>query len=219
MHWLTIEEACLKLLSNKLDEFAVEDSRREILEELRREVENCKKCPLWKTRKKPVFGEGPVDAEIMLIGLGPGYHENIEGRPFVGAAGKLLDKLLELAGLDRTEVYITNVMKCYLPENKANEEEIEACTPYLDKQIEIIQPRIMVALGNVAAEYLFKKFGLKRQSMGKIHGKIYRVSSLILQAEIIPMYHPASALRNPPLRTVLMEDWRKLGEHLRELHE
>jgi len=216
MHCLTIEEACLKLLFDKLDGFFVEDSRREILEELRKKVESCRRCPLWRTRKNPVFGEGPVDAEIMLIGLGPGYHEDIEGRPFVGAAGKFLDKLLKLAGLDRSEVYITNVMKCYLPENKASEDEIEACTPYLDKQIEVIQPRIIVALGNIATEYLFKKFGLKRQSMGKIHGKIYRVSSLILQAEIIPMYHPASALRNPPLRGVLMEDWRRLGEHLRE---
>ncbi|RLI39658.1 uracil-DNA glycosylase, partial [Candidatus Bathyarchaeota archaeon] len=112
------------------------ESRIQRLEALRKEVEGCRKCPLWRTRKNPVFGEGPPDAEIMLIGLGPGRQEDLQGRPFVGAAGKFLDQLLEVAGLRREEVYITNVMKCFLPENRATDDEIKTCTQYLDQQIE-----------------------------------------------------------------------------------
>ena len=184
------------------------------LEELEREVERCRKCPLWRTRKKPVFGEGPPDAKIMLIGLGPGYHENLEGRPFVGAAGKLLDRLLELAGVERSKVYITNIVKCYLPENRVTREEVEACTPYLDEQIEIIQPKVIVTLGNVATEYIFGKLGIKLEPISRIHGKVFKASTLILQVTIIPMYHPAAALRNPGLRSVVEEDWMKIREVL-----
>ena len=184
------------------------------MEDLRREVENCRRCDLWKTRRKPVFGEGPPDARIMLVGLGPGRQEDLQGRPFVGAAGKFLNQLLGEAGLDRREVYITNVMKCFLPENKATGEQVEACTPYLDKQIEIIQPRLIIALGNLAASYLLGKFGLKAEPMEKIHGRLYEFSTLTLTGYIMPMYHPASALRNPNLRSRLVEDWRNLREVL-----
>ena len=181
---------------------------------LRRRVENCRKCRLWKTRSRPVFGEGPEDAKVVLVGLGPGYHENVEGRPFVGAAGKLLDELLALSGLKRGDIYITNVIKCYLPNNKATEEEIKMCTPYLDKQVEIIKPKIIIPLGNVATRYVFDKFGLQTASMRNLHGKIFSVSTLFLQAKIIPMYHPAAALRNPGLKEVVKNDWKKLGETL-----
>lgn len=184
------------------------------LEELKKEVEQCKKCPLWKTRKKPVFGEGPSNAKMMLIGLGPGYHENLEGRPFVGAAGKLLDRLLESAGVERSMVYITNIVKCYLPENRVTREEVRACTPYLDRQIEIIQPKVIVTLGNVAMEYIFGKFGIKLEPISRIHGEVFKTSTLILQVTVIPMYHPAAALRNPGLRSVVEEDWMKIREVL-----
>ena len=193
------------------------ESRIQRLEALRKEVEGCRKCPLWRTRKNPVFGEGPPDAEIMLIGLGPGRQEDLQGRPFVGAAGKFLDQLLEIAGLRREEVYITNVMKCFLPENRATDDEIKTCTQYLDQQIEIIQPKVIVTLGNVATNHIFGKFGLKPEAMEKVHGKIFEISTLIFQAHLIPMYHPASALRNPPLRGTLIEDWREFGRWLREL--
>ena len=166
---------------------------------------------MWKTRDKPVLGEGPEDAEVLLIGLGPGYHENLEGRPFVGRAGKLLDRLLELAGWKRENVYITNVMKSYLPENEATDEQIEACTPYLDRQIDIIRPRIIVLLGNVAAQYIFHKFRLQLASMRMMHGRIFPISTLIMEAKIIPMYHPAAALRNPALRDTIEDDWKNLA--------
>jgi len=145
------------------------------------------------------------------VGLGPGYHENLEGRPFVGAAGKLLDNLLVLSGLKREDVYITNIIKCYLPDNKATDEEIAKCTPYLDKQIALIQPRFIIPLGNVAASYLLRKFGQPIAPMRDMHTKIFFISTLFFQIKIIPMYHPAAALRNPGLKRVVQEDWQKLG--------
>jgi len=194
-----------------------EKSKETELENLRRRVQRCRRCELWKTRRNPVFGEGPANARIMLVGLGPGRQEDLQGRPFVGAAGKFLDRLLEEAGLRRDQLYITNVMKCYLPDNRASEEQVKACSPYLDQQIEIIQPELIIALGNLAASYLLGKFGLKPESMEKMHGKVYEASTLILTLQIVPMYHPASALRNPSLRDRLIEDWRELGARLREL--
>ncbi|MEM1584580.1 MAG: uracil-DNA glycosylase [Nitrososphaerota archaeon] len=180
------------------------------LEHLRKMVEECRKCPLWRNRNKPVFGEGPPDAKIMLIGLGPGYNEDREGRPFVGAAGKFLNKLLESSGLKREEVYITNVVKCYLPENRATDEEVKACTPYLDKQIELIDPEYIIGLGNTAAEYLSKKYGFDFTSMERIHGVTFKISTISKEVKITVMYHPAAGLRNPPLRKIIEEDWGKL---------
>ncbi|MCL7385627.1 MAG: uracil-DNA glycosylase [Thaumarchaeota archaeon] len=187
------------------------------LKALRNEVKTCRKCSLWKTRKNAVFDEGPVDARIMLVGLGPGKQEDLQGRPFVGAAGKLLDELIKEAGLNRERLYITNVLKCFLPENRATEEQIKACAPYLDEQIDLVSPEVLVPLGNVAANYLLKKFGMEPAPMEEIHGKFFRASMLTQSMLIVPMYHPASALRNPPLRNVLFEDWREFGSRLRSL--
>lgn len=187
---------------------------RDELSGLRRHVENCRRCKLWERRAKPVFGEGPEDAEIVLVGLGPGYHENLEGRPFIGAAGKLLNELLALAGLKREGVYITNVVKCYLPDNKATDEEIRACAPYLNKQIGIIEPKIIVLLGNVATNYLFNRFGLQLASMRNLHGNIFSVSTLLSQTKLIPMYHPAAALRNSGLKDMVRNDWKNLGARI-----
>lgn len=186
------------------------DTKLQKLREIEKQIRTCSKCPLHKTRNLPVPGEGNVDTKIILIGLGPGYHENLQGRPFVGAAGKFLDELLELAGLSRKEVYITNIIKCYLPNNKPTQEEIETCTPCLDRQIEIIKPKIILTLGNVSTSYILDKFGLKTESMWQIHGKIFQVSNLLLQAKIIPMYHPASALYNPNMKETLRQDWKKI---------
>jgi len=184
------------------------------LKEFENQVKTCTKCPLHKTRKFPVPGEGNVDAKLMIIGLGPGYHENLQGRPFVGTAGKFLDELLELSGLKRGEVYITNIMKCYLPKNVATQDEIKMCTPYLDRQIKIIKPKIIITLGNIATSYLFQKFNLNMQTIGRIHGKVFQVSTLLLQTKIIPMYHPATALYNPRMKETLKQDWKKLKFYL-----
>jgi uracil-DNA glycosylase family 4 len=102
-------------------------SKKELLCGLRKIVETCRKCSLWRTKSRPVFGEGPVDAEIMIVGLGPRRQEDLQGRPFVGAAGKFLDQLLAEAGLSRSRIYITNVVKCFLPENRATEDQVKSC--------------------------------------------------------------------------------------------
>lgn len=191
----------------------------EELLKLREEVKKCKKCDLWKTRNKPVFGEGPFDAKIICIGLGPGSQEDKQGRPFVGAAGKFLNELLRLANLKREEIFITNVIKCYLPENKATEEQIKACTPYLDKQIRLISPKIIVTLGQVATSYIFQKFGINLKPMQKIHGKSFDVQNLLQKIKIFVMYHPATALYNPKMREILKEDWRTFGKKVKGLLE
>lgn len=190
-------------------------NKREELKSIEEEIKVCRKCSLWKTRNLPVPGEGNPDAEIMLIGLGPGKEEDRQGRPFVGAAGKFLNELLALAGLKREEVFIGNVMKCFLPRNVATEEQIKACTPYLDRQIEIIKPKIIITLGNVATSYILQKFGFKPQPISKIHGKVFKVSRLFQQLKIIAMYHPATALYNPRMKEVLREDWKRVKELLK----
>jgi len=190
------------------------DEKLKKMKELEAEIKSCKKCPLYKTRKNPVPGEGNLNAEIMLIGLGPGKEEDKQGRPFVGAAGKFLNELLSLAGLKREEVFIGNVMKCFLPNNVATEEQIKACTPYLDKQIEIIRPKVIITLGNVATSYILKKFGIKAEGISKLHGKVFGVRNLFGRMKIIPMYHPATALYNPGMKDVLREDWKKVKKYL-----
>jgi DNA polymerase len=115
--------------------------KNEKLEEIVEEIKACRKCSLWKTRKNPVPGEGNINAEIMVVGLGPGFNEDRLGRPFVGRAGKFLDELLTLIGIKRKEIYITNVIKCFLPNNIATNEQIKACTPYLDKQLATIKTK------------------------------------------------------------------------------
>lgn len=186
------------------------------LKDLKENIKNCKKCLLWKNRKYPVFGEGPKNARIMLIGLGPGYNENLQGKPFVGPAGKFLNKLLALTNLDREKIYITSIIKCFLPNNKPTKKQIKICTSnYLDKQIEIINPKIIITLGKEATDYIFKKFYLPIKPMNEIHGKIFKLLSPFSIKALIPMYHPAAALRNPKLRKPIIEDWKVLSQTLR----
>ena len=184
-------------------------SKEEEIQAIAEEVAECKKCGLWKTRNKSVVGGGSLDAKIMLIGEAPGYNEDQRGEPFVGKAGKVLDEMLALIGLERGDIYIANILKCRPPSNRdPMPEEIGACTPYLDRQIGIIKPETMCLMGNFAASYIFGKFGIKQESMGKIHGRMFRVRNLLLDARIIPLYHPASAVYNPEMKSTLMQDFR-----------
>ena len=180
---------------------------------IRKEVESCRKCGLWETRKNPVPGEGSLHPKVMFIGEAPGFNEDVQGKPFVGRAGEVLDELLDLIGLERGEVFITNILKCRPPGNRDPQtEEIMACTPYLDKQIALIKPKIIVTLGNFATSYILGRFGLESENIGKVHGKIFKISNLMLSAKIIPVYHPAVVLRNPNLRGSLVEDFRILKD-------
>jgi DNA polymerase len=147
----------------------------------------------------------------MFIGEAPGFNEDKQGRPFVGRAGRILDELLASIGLKREDVYIANILKCRPPNNRNPErDEIKACTEYLNKQIEIIQPSVLVPLGNFASQYLFERYGFPTDTISKIHGKVFQKSTLYGCLYIIPMYHPAVATYNPTKKTVLLEDFNRL---------
>ncbi len=172
-------------------------------------IRECRECPLHKYRKNAVPGEGPLNAKIMFVGEAPGKQEDEEGRPFVGAAGMLLTKLIEEAGMRREQVYITNIVKCRPPGNRdPTDEEIRSCIPYLWQQVRLIKPRVIVALGRHAARILFEKAGLQWRSMSQQHGKVYNAEIEKIPIKLIATYHPAAALYKPALREVLFEDFR-----------
>lgn len=184
-------------------------SAEQELEKLTKQIVVCTKCELHRSRKKAVPGEGPSQAEIMFIGEGPGFHENEQGRPFVGAAGQFLDQLLEQAGVTRSDVWITNVVKCRPPGNRDPlPEEIEACTGnYLQHQIEIVNPSIIVTLGRFSMGLFFKA-----AKITQIHGQMRKVGDRY----VIAMYHPAAALHQMSLKPAIMEDFAKLPELLKQ---
>jgi len=179
------------------------------------EVINCKKCSLYKTRTFPVIGEGNHNAKIMFIGEGPGLSEDRTGRPFCGAAGKVLDELLNKIEIQREDVYISNLVKCRPPANRDPEkEEIKACSSYLNKQIQIIDPKVICPLGRYSMHFLMEKFGLKNQiqPISKIHGKVFKVKNLFKEIIIIPLYHPAVATYNPNMKEILKKDFKILKD-------
>ncbi|NLE43482.1 MAG: uracil-DNA glycosylase [Chloroflexi bacterium] len=177
------------------------------LEKLAAEVSSCTRCLLHKARTKAVPGEGAEDAEIMFIGEAPGFHEDQQGRPFVGAAGQFLDELLARIGYARESVYIANVIKCRPPGNRDPlPEEMEACKSFLDRQIVLIQPKIIVTLGRFSMARVFPN-----ARISVIHGQAHKVDGIIYY----PMYHPAAALHQPSLRRVLEEDVERIPDLLK----
>jgi len=180
----------------------------EVMQEVASQVAVCEKCALHFSRKKAVPGEGPIDAEIMFIGEGPGFYENEQGRPFVGQAGKLLDDLLAQIGLKRQDVFITNVVKCRPPGNRDPlPDELDACNDYLDRQIEAISPRVIVTLGR----YSMAKF-MPFAKISDVHGQAAWVKGRL----VVPMYHPAAALHQPSLRPALEKDFTGLPEFINQ---
>lgn len=174
------------------------------LKQVAEEVSACTRCKLHYSRKNAVPGEGPVDADILFIGEGPGFHENEQGRPFVGAAGKLLDELLSKIGMNRNDVFITNIVKCRPPGNRDPEtEEIEACDSYLERQIQAINPKVIVTLGR----YSMARF-LPNVKISVIHGQGMKVRGRL----IVPMYHPAAGLHQRSLMSAIEEDFLRLPE-------
>lgn len=187
-------------------------SKKEDMEAVENEVRACRKCELWKTRRNAVPGEGSLDASLLFVGEAPGYWEDVKRRPFVGAAGRLLDTLLEEINLSRGKVYITNVVKCRPPENRDPLPiEVETCTPYLNRQIQIISPKIIVTLGRHAASYVLSEAGLKvTVGITKLRGKVYSVKLFGLPVSVFPTFHPAAVLHNPRYRDDLERDFRFL---------
>ncbi len=181
------------------------------LETLAEQIRRCTLCPLHKGRTQAVPGEGPEDAEIVFIGEAPGFHEDRQGRPFVGASGQFLDELLQHIGLDRAKVYITNVIKCRPPGNRDPlPEEIEACRPYLDRQLEIIRPKMVVTLGRFSMARYFPN-----ARISQIHGKPKKIGGVLYY----PMYHPAAALHQPSLRRTVEEDMKRIPELLARMDQ
>jgi len=179
------------------------------LEKLAKRIKVCTLCELHRSRKEAVPGEGPTHAEIMFIGEGPGARENELGRPFVGASGKFLDQLLEQAGVTRADVWITNIVKCRPPGNRDPlPDEIEICTStYLQHQIEIVNPSIIVTLGRHSMGLFFKG-----EKITQIHGQMRKAGDRF----VIAMFHPAAALHQVSLKPAIMADFARLPELLKE---
>jgi uracil-DNA glycosylase len=179
------------------------------LEELAAGIAVCPACDLCRTRSQAVPGEGPANASVFLIGEGPGYYEDKSGRPFVGPAGKFLDLLLGLAGLQRSDVFITNIVKCRPPNNRdPQEQEIEACRGWLDSQLDVIRPSVIVTLGRHSMGRYFPG-----ESISRIHGQPRMAGDVT----VVPMFHPAAALHQARYRTLIEDDFRKLPEILASL--
>lgn len=177
------------------------------LEELREQIGDCHRCPLGDTRTCLVFGVGRPDAEIMFIGEAPGRNEDLKGEPFVGAAGRLLDELLASIGLHRTDVYIANILKCRPPGNRDPQpDEIETCTPFLREQVRLIDPTVIVTLGNFATKFVLKT----ASGITRLRGSFHRTGRFT----VLPIFHPAAALYDITKRDVLFADFAALGEFL-----
>lgn len=187
------------------------EHREESLKKVAAEVAGCQRCQLSFSRKKAVPGEGPFNAEVMFIGEGPGFYENEQGRPFVGAAGKFLDELLQRAGLKREGVFITNVVKCRPPGNRDPlPEELAACNAYLERQIEAIDPCVIVTLGR----YSMARF-MSNVRISDVHGKARWINNRL----IVPMFHPAAALHQPSLKGAVLEDFSRLAGFIEQAQQ
>lgn len=178
---------------------------------LEKEVLLCKKCVLYKKRVQPVIGQGSLKSKIIFVGEAPGAKEDASGVPFCGRSGKFLDELLKSAGIDREKVYICNIIKCRPPKNRDPEEkEIKACSRFIEKQIEILSPKVICPLGRHSMRFVMDRSGLSEEVcvIGKIHGKVFKGKNTV-----IPFYHPAVALYNPNMKKVLKKDFKILKKY------
>jgi uracil-DNA glycosylase family 4 len=182
----------------------VSQSNVQTLDEIRRELGDCRRCKLHRTRRTIVFGEGNKKATLMFIGEGPGYDEDVQGRPFVGKAGQLLTKIIQSIHLEREEVYITNIIKCRPPQNRNPEpDEIQSCHPFLEKQIQSIRPKIICALGTFAAQTLLRT----NAKITALRGRLFEFGGI----KVLPTYHPAFLLRNPERKREVWEDMKQIS--------
>ncbi|MFA5087401.1 MAG: uracil-DNA glycosylase [Candidatus Omnitrophota bacterium] len=187
------------------------DEKEKRIGKLRQQVASCLRCPLGQTRINAVLGEGSIDARVMLIGEAPGKNEDMQGRPFVGRAGDILDALLESAQLTREQVYICNILKCRPPNNRnPSNEEILACVGSLDIQLQVINPPIIGTLGNFATAYIFQKFSIPLAKISQVHGKIFKVDGPLGPKIVIPLFHPAVVTYNGQKMAVLLKDFQVL---------
>jgi uracil-DNA glycosylase len=181
------------------------------MQTLAEHIINCKRCELYKTRINSVVGEGSDNADLLFIGEAPGSNEDKQGRPFVGRAGRILEDLIDSIGLNRSDIYIANILKCRPPNNRnPTKNEIQTCAPYLEKQIDLINPSVILPMGSFATEFIFEKFNLPFTKISKLHGKLFSKQTLYHQIQILPLYHPAVATYNPNKKSVLLEDIKQV---------
>lgn len=181
------------------------------LDEISQQVRGCTDCPLSKSRTHAVPGEGPSDAQILFIGEGPGYQEDRQGRPFVGPAGRFLEELLSSIGLKREDVFIANMVKCRPPENRDPlPTEISSCSKYLDRQIELINPKLVVTLGRFSLSKFFPN-----ESISRVRGKVRKIRGLT----VYPVMHPAAALHRQENRKIIEDDFKAIPNLLKEVEE
>jgi DNA polymerase len=183
------------------------NNKSKLLASKKLQLANCKSCPLHEKRTNMVYGEGDENARLMFIGEGPGEKEDLSGRPFVGAAGKLLDKIILAMHLQREEVYIANIVKCRPPGNRTPLPiEMSNCFPNLQEQIAIINPRVIVALGSPAAKTLLQT----ENTISKLRGNWYKLENI----DLMPTFHPSYLLRNPVAKKDVWEDMKQVMQHL-----
>ncbi|UCD27232.1 MAG: uracil-DNA glycosylase [Candidatus Bathyarchaeota archaeon] len=184
--------------------------RTKAIMELDERIRQCEKCRLYKTRTNAVPGEGPANAKIMICGQAPGRTEDEEGRPFVGRAGRFLNELLETIELEREILFITSPIKCFPPSNRPpKSDELKACTPYLEKQISLIRPKIIIAFGNYALQTLLGK----KLTISQLHGQPQERNNIL----VFPTFHPAAAIRFPKTKALIEEDFKRLKNLLTNL--
>lgn len=199
---------CVGFVFNDLDLLDMNKgtiNQSERLDDLRLEVSGCQKCTLCGGRTNIVFGSGNPSSDVMIIGEAPGKNEDLTGEPFVGAAGKYLDELLGYANLKRQDVFIANVLKCRPPSNRdPKPEEIQVCAPFLREQVRIIDPKILITLGNFSTRFILKT----EQGITRLRGQVYRTGKFL----VCPVFHPAAALRDPKKKEILKEDFQGIGK-------
>lgn len=182
----------------------------DLIQKLNNEIKKCNKCRLAKSRANVLCGEGHLYAELMLIAQAPGEQENKKDRMFIGPSGKVLDELLKIIRIDRKEIYMTNLIKCMLPKNrKPKFDEIVTCSPYLDREIALLHPRILAPLGYYATRYLFEKYGIPqppRSEFYKVYGNAWDVDG----KTIFPLQHPAAVLHDMSMKKVMLRNYRKM---------
>lgn len=190
-------------------------SNKELLNVVAAEVVVCTKCDLWIARNKAVPGIGDPESQIMLVGEAPGRSEDTKGEPFVGSAGKFLDELLSEIGHTRSDVFITNVVKCRPPENRdPTPHEVETCTPYLNRQIGIIEPKFIITLGKHSTAYIFSRTNLPFNNITRTRGKVYEISLYGMKIAVFPTFHPAAALYSAEYKQQLVKDFQQIRSEL-----
>jgi DNA polymerase len=182
------------------------------MERVAQEIFGCDRCGLVKDCMNKVIGEGNIDSNLVLVGEAPGKKEDETGLPFVGSAGALLNELLETANIDRDDIFIANILKCRPPGNrKPHVGEIEACLSHLIDQLNIIKPRVIATMGNVATKVFFDKYDIEKHSMGEVHGQTFQIDTTWGKSTLIPIYHPAAAVYNRNLKPELEKDMKKIS--------